>query len=144
MNHASAQRGSCLVTFPGDKVHAQCRCNYCRADRPTIQHDNGIPSLQQPTQRTNLRSQQYFNFREHCLFCGQSARTDKNKKQKETFEVYPVRSDDFQENIVQACHFRKDEWSDTVFGRISSVHDLYAAGAIYHKQCSSMFPTFES
>lgn len=116
MNRASAQRGSCLVTFPGERVHVECRRNYCKAEN--IVRDNVIPSLQQPVRLINLRSEQNFNFREHCLFCGQPARTDKNKKQREKFDVYPVRTGDFQERIVQVCHFRKDKWSDTVFGRI--------------------------
>ena len=69
VNRASAQRLSSLVTIPGDRVHIECRRSYCKAEN--IARDNVIPSLQQPQIKLNLRSEQNFNFQEHCLFCGQ-------------------------------------------------------------------------
>ena len=69
VNCASAQRGSRLVTIPGDRVHIECRRSYCKAEN--IVRDNVIPSLQQPLIKHSLRSEENFNFQEHCLFCGQ-------------------------------------------------------------------------
>ncbi|CAM4567031.1 unnamed protein product [Leuciscus chuanchicus] len=38
VNRASAQRGSSLVTIPGDRVHIECRRSYCKAEN--IVRDN--------------------------------------------------------------------------------------------------------
>ena len=137
VNHASAQRGSSIVTIPGDRVHIECRRSYCKAEN--IARDNVIPSLQQQQIKHNLRSEHNFNFQEHCLFCGQPTEIDKKHKQREKIDIYPVRTGDFQEMIVQVCHLRNDEWSDTVLGRMSSVHDLHAADAVYHNICNTNF-----
>ena len=128
VNRASAQRGSSIVTFPGDRVHIEYRCNYCKAEN--IVRANATPSLGQPVWHINLRSEQRFNIREHCLFCGQYVKTNKNKILRNKFDAYSVRTEDFQEKIVHICHLRNDKWSDAVFGRISAVNDLHAANAI--------------
>ena len=55
--------------------------------------------------------------------------------------IHAVRTFNFQRTILSACDARADEWADTVRGRINFARDLPAADAIYHKQCSSNFPT---
>ena len=135
VNCASAQRGISLVTIPGDRVHIECRRNYCKAEN--IVCDNVIPSLQQPQIKHNLRSEQNFNFQEHCLFCGQPTEIDKKNKHREKMYIYQVRTGDFQERIVQVCHLRNDEWSDTVLGRISSVHLTF----MQPMQCTTTYAT---
>lgn len=135
VNRASSQRGSDLVVNPGETLHVECRRNYCKADN--IARDLARQQ-QAPKPRCELRSELHFNFQEHCLFCGQSAKT--GRKQRE-LGVFPVRTEDFQKSILQVCHSRNDEWSATVLGRIASVNDLHAADAVYHQQCSSNFRT---
>lgn len=76
-------------------------------------------------------------FASQCLFCGQTAKKDK----KRSIEVYPVRTVDFQNNILMICDERRDEWSAEVRGRIESVNDLHAADAVYHQSCSVNFRT---
>ena len=39
------------------------------------------------------------------------------------------------------CQERNDSWAHSVLARISSVHDLQAANAIYHKACDNNFRT---
>jgi len=58
---------------------------------------------------------------------------------RDSEEVYPVRTFNFQRTILSACDARADEWADTVRGRINFAHDLPACDAKYHKQCSSYF-----
>ena len=43
--------------------------------------------------------------------------------------------------MFEICNLRKDEWAETVLGRVASVNDLCAADAVYHQQCSSNFRT---
>lgn len=52
-----------------------------------------------------------------------------------------MRTLDFQEKILQICKHRDDDWSKKVYHRIISVHDLHAADAVYHHQCSVNFRT---
>ena len=59
VNHASAQRGSSLVTIPGDRIHIECRRSYCKAEN--IVRDNVIPFLQQPQIKHNLRTELQFS-----------------------------------------------------------------------------------
>ena len=44
-------------------------------------------------------------------------------------------------SIMAKCKERNDTWGNQVNSRLAMVHDLHAADAIYHKQCSSNFRT---
>ena len=78
------------------------------------------------------------------MFVLWTTKTDDKKKYRENIDIYPVRRGDFQERIVQVCHLRNDEWSDTVLGRISYVHDLHAADAMYHNVCNTNFQNMKN
>ena len=136
MNRASEQRGSELRTVPEEKVHVECRRRYCKAEN--IARD--AASHQQPIEtRCDLRSvKKTFSFQEHCMFRGQPAKYDKKRREA---DVFPVRTTDFQDTVLQICHSRNDKWSEVVSGGLASVNDLHAADAIYHQQCSSNFRT---
>lgn len=60
---------------------------------------------------------------------------------KKDKNVFPVRTDDFESRIQEACDLRNDEWAAEVRGRLESVSDLHAADAIYHQACSVNFRT---
>ena len=95
MNRASGKCRNPLGTVPADRAHIRCRRSYCKAEN--IECHNVIPSLQQPQNKRNVRSEQNFNFQEHCLFCGQPAETDKKNSRGE-IDVYTVRSGDFHDS----------------------------------------------
>jgi hypothetical protein len=81
---------------------------------------------------SSLRSKVEFDFKKHCLFCGQLASVyDKKRKH----DVYPVRTSDFQTKIEDVCKMRDDEWALDVRGRLEFVQDLHAADALYHQSC---------
>lgn len=80
----------------------------------------------------------HFNFREHYLFCGTG---DKYNGKKRGYDVYPVRTHDFQSNVARICLERDDDWARTVMGRIQFAQDLHAADAFYHQVCSVHFRT---
>ncbi|CAG2220527.1 unnamed protein product [Mytilus edulis] len=89
------------------------------------------------TNTPKLRSKSHFDFKHHCLFCGNEA-TDSKKKDKNVFQV---RTDDFDSRIQDACDLRNDDWAAEVRGRLESVSDLHAADAVYHQACSANFRT---
>ena len=136
VNRASVQRNNDLKTIPGDKVHVDCRREYIKVQNITRET---APSQPKIVKKHELRSQQAFDFRNHCLYCGRSAKFEKGKKRG--IDVHNVKSNNFQESLIQDCSNRKDEWSETVLGRLASINDLHAADAIYHQQCSSNFRT---
>ena len=87
----------------------------------------------------NIRSQtSSFQFRDHCLLCGQPAKYSGNKRGN---DVFPVRTSDFQATFMQVCAERNDTWAHTIRGRIEFAQDLHAADVIYHQVCSINFRT---
>ena len=60
---------------------------------------------------------------------------------KRGHDVFPVRTLDFQTTLNRICEERRDGWAEEVHSRISFSQDLIAAGAIYHRVCSTNFRT---
>ena len=77
-----------------------------------------------------------FRWKEHCLFCGGSAKYDGKKR---GFEVIPVRTIDFQDSIAKVCQERNDTWAETVLGRLEFANDLHAADAVLISALASRF-----
>jgi hypothetical protein len=136
VNKASKGRQDTIVTSAGQKIHQNCRKSYTNpkyialANRD-VKYESNVPSL---------RSKVEFDFKKHCLFCGQLASVyDKKRKNY----VYPVRTSDFQTKIEDVCKMHDDEWALDVRGRLEFVQDLHAADALYHQQCSVNFRTLK-
>ena len=140
VNKASDERGDNIKVKSGDIIHTKCRRLYTNK----IQIAMYLKKAQFGAAETvnlphNLRSAEpSFNFKEHCLFCGVSAKYDGKKK---GFGVIPVRTMDFHNSITAICEQRKDEWAAKVQARLLSVHDLHAADSVYHHECSTNFRT---
>ena len=70
VNRASVQRKKNLTTVPRDRVHVDCRRDYCRTT--SIARDK---NTQKPLRnKLHLCSDHIFEFHNHCLFCGQLAK----------------------------------------------------------------------
>ncbi|CAG2240639.1 unnamed protein product [Mytilus edulis] len=136
INEFSKLRNDTKVAKSGDVVHQDCRRDYTNA-KSVKQKELDYKT----TENRVLRSQEQFNYRDNCLFCGQFA--DVKDKRKGT-DVFPVRTKDFQSNIEKICRERNDEWATHVLTRIVFVHDLHAADAVYHQRCSVNFRTGKS
>ena len=137
INAAGEKRGLTLQVTAGQTVHQQCRRDYCKTQNIKRCSDSLIDQ-----EHKLLRSSgSNFNFKEDCLFCGQPAKYDGKKK---GFEVFPVRTKDFQLAIEQQCQERNDDWSQKVIGRLNFAQDLHAADAVYHQTCSVNFRTNKS
>ena len=77
VNRASQERGNSLKCNSGDVVHVDCRRWYTKPDN--IARDKKCPD-QRTDRKNELRSANWFNFQDHCLFCGQPAKFDKKRK----------------------------------------------------------------
>ncbi len=139
LNRASRERQSDLIAIAGQYVHVKCRQNFTNSKSITLHCQKLVNNKSSSsTSQATRRSQSYFNFREHCLFCGTE---DKYNGKKRGYNIYPVRTVDFQVNIERICKERDDEWAHVVLGRIQSANDLHAADAFYHQDCSVHFRT---
>ena len=89
-----------------------------------------------------------FNFKEHCLICGEKCCPKPDPKHPNRWgrviqcrTVYrgPDQST-FKDVIIDACDLRNDDWGQQVRLRIEgTVSDLHAADTQYHKDCMSSF-----
>ena len=95
-----------------------------------------------------LRKSSAFDFRFHCLFCGEACEVNKDPKNPQRWKpAYMCRSiwkdhgsKNYKEYLLEKCISRSDYWADEVRGRIeSAVSDLHAADARYHRYCMSAF-----
>lgn len=127
--------GLTFTVIPGQTVHTVCRRDFCR-QKELRRSKNPDQNLSEEYRR--LRSGGGFDFEKHCLFCGQVGKTSGNKR---GFDVFPVRTFDFQNKIRQQSLNRDDEWGNQVLARLGYAHDLPAADALYHQTCSVNFRT---
>ena len=89
-----------------------------------------------------------FEFKEHCLYCGEICDVNKDPKHPERWRhAYICRSTvsehdktPYKEYLLQKCKIHGDGWADEVRCRIEgSLSDLHAVEARYHKDCMSLF-----
>ncbi len=75
INQASKLRKDSIHTVPGEKVHQDCRRNYCKPDQiaKDTKHEQSKPSTS--SDRFILRSsEERFSFATDCFFCGKPAK----------------------------------------------------------------------
>lgn len=79
VNLASKQRASNINVHPGQVVHVKCRRDFCEPNR--IAKDVASKHVTVEEERTSLRSlQPLFDFKKHCMFCGQPAKYEGKKR----------------------------------------------------------------
>ncbi|KAK7100120.1 hypothetical protein V1264_023115 [Littorina saxatilis] len=140
LKKASQLRNVSLTFQVGQRLHKECRQEFCNAN--SINRDNRKRTTEESANVATLRSKQkQFDFAHDCLFCGQPALEDDEKKVCP--DVYFVRSSSFQLKLLQACQERGvgDKWAEIVQGRLEFAPDLHAADAVYHNQCNVNFRT---
>ena len=129
INQAAEERNQPISIKVGQKVHKNCRKDFTKKvyvrKRQAEEHD-------EPFSTTPLRSSKtVVNFRTHCLFCGNRANVQTNKKyEREEQDVFRVRTLLLQDSVT-AASYREDKWEDEVSDRIRSVVDLPAAYELY-------------
>lgn len=120
-------------------IHTSCRKNYTRID--TIKKDVRESSTsKEEAGPSQLRSSvPKFNFKNNCLLCAQCTNEKKKSPLDKRRIVHSVQTLTIQYRIREACFMRKDSWGEEVLGRLSSINDLVADEAVYHKDCYHKF-----
>ena len=82
-----------------------------------------------------------FNFKQHCLFCGDECdmAIETKKPLARRKSIHEVRTMTCKSTIANAASERGDEWRPLVVWRVQSVIDLVAAEARYHGTCYANF-----
>ncbi|CAG2229526.1 unnamed protein product [Mytilus edulis] len=92
----------------GQLVHLHCRHSYVNpiVIKGLKRKSTSPAPLATPS---TLRSEKQFNFKEDCLFCGNS--TFEITAKTNLFDVHAVQTTEFQTTVEQICIERKDEWA---------------------------------
>lgn len=122
-------------------VHKQCRRDYTRASSIEAASKTDRPSGSVDEDARQLRSEQKaFDFKNHCLFCGEEAKPPDVKypahRRRSVHNVETVRTANKISDLIQE---RDDDWARTVHKRILNVVDLFAAESRYHLDCYNKF-----
>lgn len=120
-------------------IHANCRKNYTRVD--TIHKDvRNASTSQEEAGPSQLRSSApQFDFKSNCFLCGYYVQEKTKTPHSKRRTVHKNETLTLQCRIREVCSMRKDSWGDAVLGRLSSINDLVAEGAVYHKDCHNTF-----
>jgi len=112
---------------PGDNVHIQCRKDFTRPNSKILNTNTA-------SHHRTLRSDtEQFDFKSKCLLCASFAKFSLTTKKRSHY-VYPIRSLDFQDKILNHCVERNDNWANEVHSRLSQVLALPAAEGKTHLQ----------
>ena len=133
---ASLERNDTLSVTKGQRVHKLCRAKYTNPKYivASKKSNKQAENTKKPQTRKHGST---FSFQHNCLLCGATIECHVRKMKQNP--VFPVRTMDFQNSIVDICNQRKDSWGDEVYARIQQVNDLHAADAVYHQSCSVRF-----
>lgn len=104
-------------------------------------------STSEEPQRKLRKSSLQFNFRQHCLYCGEICDIRKDYRHPDRWRpAYLCRSTKsekdkrpYKEFLLERCAVRNDEWGNEVRIRLEGALDLHAADARYHRDCMCSF-----
>lgn len=129
--------------------HKNCVSSYTskfHIKRYLSQHDKA--NIESTAKRTCRSQVSLFNFKEHCIICGEACEEKDPRNPKRWRRVVKCRTADrgdnktFKDVILDTCDERNDDWGNKVRVRVmTAVSDLHAADAQYHKDCMASFRT---
>ena len=135
INKKSEDYGDSLNVAAGDIVHVKCRADYLKCAPSNLQ--TNAPSTSASSVRTRS-STGGFDFRKNCFLCGLSV-TEREHNYGSICKVL-CKEKEIDKAMLQVCKNRRDDaWAVEVKGRISSVNDLRAEDAMYHRDCNTLF-----
>ena len=130
--------------------HKNCVSRY--TSRTNLAHHKKVTTdtdaQEQPTKKRLRRSAEHFDFKKHCLYCGEACNVEKDPKNpsrwRPSFLVRSTHSEHerqpYSDYILSKCCQRSDEWSEQVKLRIQgAVSDLHAVEGRYHVDCRNRF-----
>ena len=126
-------------------VHMDCRKSYIRKSSIVAikrQHEDRQASTSKVSPpRTKARvSESDFCFKKYCLFCGDEADEEAEKKSLHRRQkIYNVATFSFKESVLTVAQDRSDDVRKAVTARINFEYDLVAVEAKYHDNCYKSF-----
>ena len=126
--------------------HKNCISRYISKSNSPIKEE----SVEPPRKRLRSLQEKAFDFKLHCLFCGDDCNLSRDPRHPGRWrEAYKCRktvssSDErpYKEYIQELCFERNDKWGEEVQFRLNgTLSDITAIGAKYHKDCLSRFLT---
>ncbi|CAG4987924.1 unnamed protein product [Colias eurytheme] len=127
-------------------IHVDCRKSYTRrtsiaAAKRQREDEQASTSKVSPPRTRSRVSESSFSFKDNCLFCGDEAdeQAEKKKSQHLRKKIYKVSTLKFKESILELAKDRSDDLSKAVVDRINFEYDLVAADAKYHDSCYKSF-----
>jgi hypothetical protein len=77
-----------------------------------------------------------FSFKSNCFLCGKPAA---NSRHPDRCQVNRVCTTEMHASMIALCKQRQDQWAFDVMGRLETCGDLFAADAVYHRNCQCAF-----
>lgn len=135
-----------LRTQKSVTIHVDCRKSYTRktsisaVKRQREEKQASTSKISPPRTRTRV-SESNFCFKKYCLFCGNEANeeTEKKKAQHLRKKISCVTTLKFKESLLKLAKDRSDDVSKAVLERVNFEYDLVAADAKYHDSCYKSF-----
>lgn len=125
-------------------VHSACRKSYTRETSIQAYLKKQCEQTETPLAATPLlrsQSDESFDFKKHCLFCGLEAKDPRKSLglKREHNAIYHCRTLSFGERITERAKELCDEHAEQVLIRLSNTIDLVAAEGRYHNNCRVTF-----
>ncbi|CAH2237338.1 jg3546 [Pararge aegeria aegeria] len=127
-------------------IHVDCRKSYTRktsisASKRQREEEQASTSKVSPPHTRARISESSFCFKNNCLFCGDEADEEAEKKKVKIYrrKIHKVSTLTFKDSILKLAKDRSDDVSKAVFARINFQYDLVAADAKYHDSCYKSF-----
>ena len=126
------------------KVHDLCRKQYtCKRKYEQEQRaKDSNEKLITPSKKLRSAVDVPFQWKEHCMLCGELAQFD--SKHPQNNKISHVETLEIRSTVLNYCSKRSDNWGLEVESRINTCNDLVAVEAIYHRSCYAAFSAMRS
>ena len=135
-----------LKKFGKKKFLSMKKIFNCRRDFTDIKISLQYSSVTTSKPKKLRSSMEQFSWKTCCFLCSKKAERDENHPNRK--QIFNVTLIPFQNQILEHCRDRNDEWANIVETRTSCSNDLVADKAVYHKECLTSFmlnwPSFKT
>ena len=106
INRASREHNNLIQTVSGQKVHQTCRREYCHPSYINRAQKKERESSKSSRRSLDPKTEQSFNFKTDCFFCGTNVDLEDQKRRKG--DVFRVTTLETKHTVLQTCFERKD------------------------------------
>ena len=131
INRGSRERNNLIQTVSGQKAHQTCRREYCHPSYINRAKKKERESSKSSRSSLDRKTEQSFNFKTDCFFCGTNVDLEDQKRRKG--DVFRVTKLETKHTVLQTCFERKDLlFIHPILGcdTTSRVHGIGKAGSL--------------